>query len=141
MNTCPICHTLAPDGADECPQCGATLRDEAPSLEREPGGLGVSGSGATAGRTRGKGGFVRFCLTVAIAVSFANCFLIPLFGLWFFQLLSERHQNNSTLVAGIVLGIPLLPVAFCMAVAQLAVFSKVRSLCDLEAPSSYVKPE
>ena len=135
MDRCPQCRTRVPDGTKECPVCGVPLiSDESVTEAAEhtvvPAVPPLMPADIYVRQSRDLGvRFVKFCLTMAIAVQFAACASIPFWAKWYFGDYVPRHDDQRALVLA---GLVVLLLALFLAVANVAVFWKVHSLYDVQ---------
>lgn len=144
MAKCPRCGKTYPDDVVACSDCLETLESEsaegAPVVPYAPPELLVKAMVSLPQNPRLSSRFVKFCLSVAIAVSFINCIAVPVLALWFFfGYIARNYHTVGDIVVLIVLAALMFPLAFFMAVAQCAVFGKVHSLIDVEIAPQEVK--
>lgn len=133
MDRCPLCRHENQDGTKECTACGAPLESDEFVAES----IGAPPTPPTPPRVRaivtlpskggGGHGFAKFCLVVGLVVSFTNCLLVPLAAISWWV-----HSDDRTDEAVYMLAVIIVPLAFFLSVAQVAVFAHVLRFIDAQ---------
>ena len=110
MDKCPICGKVTQDNPDVCSACGTPLQTDGLALKKAEEAIDNGSSG----------GFGRFCLVLAMVASLLHCLIIVVGGIYLAILQPEA----------IFLCLLLVPLGFCLSVAQYIVFRKVHEIYD-----------